>query len=112
MHPRYLYLEYNSPIGLFRVGQQGSHWGMGILANDGDHPTLFGDYQRGALVERVLFATTPMGKGTPLTIALAGDLVFEDNTADLDRRTTTARFQGVARGRSTARSRPRSASTA
>jgi hypothetical protein len=83
VHPRYLYLEYVSPIGVFRVGQQGSFWGMGILANDGDHPTIFGDYQRGALTERVLFATTPLGKGTPLTVALAGDLVFEDNTADL-----------------------------
>jgi hypothetical protein len=83
VHPRYLYLEYTAPFGVFRIGQQGSHWGMGILANDGDHPTLFGDYQRGSLVDRVLFATTPMGKNTPLTIAIAGDMVFEDNTADL-----------------------------
>jgi hypothetical protein len=83
VHPRYLYLEYASPIGLLRVGQQGSHWGMGILANDGDHRTLFGDYQRGSLVERALLATTPMGKDGPLVVALAGDLVFEDNTADL-----------------------------
>jgi hypothetical protein len=30
VHPRYLYLEYNSPIGIFRVGQQGAFWGMGI----------------------------------------------------------------------------------
>ena len=83
VHPRQLYLEWSSPIGLFRVGQQASHWGMGILANDGDHPTLFGDYQRGSLVERLLYAVTPLGKGTPLVVALAGDLVFEDNTADL-----------------------------
>ncbi len=95
IHPRYLYLEYTSPIGTFRVGQQGSYWGMGILANDGDHPTLFGDRRRGALVERVLFATTPMGKGTPLAIAIGGDLVFEDNTADLLDRKDRA-FQGVA----------------
>jgi hypothetical protein len=83
VHPRYLYLEFESPIGLLRAGQQGSHWGMGILANDGDHRTLFGDYQRGSLVERALLATTPMGKDGPLVVALAGDLVFEDNTADL-----------------------------
>jgi hypothetical protein len=83
IHPRYLYLEYRSPIGILRIGQQGGHWGMGILANDGDHPEMFGDYQRGSISERILFATTPMGKGTPLTIVLAGDLVFEDNTADL-----------------------------
>ncbi len=94
VYPRYLYLEYTSPVGVFRVGQQGSHWGMGILANDGDHQTLFGDHRRGALVERVLFATTPLGKGTPLFIAIGGDLVFQDATADLiggDRA-----FEGVA----------------
>lgn len=83
VHPRYLYLELAFPIGLLRLGQQGSHWAMGLLANDGDHPTLFGDVQRGSLSERLLFVTTPMGKGTPLVLALAGDLVFEDNTADL-----------------------------
>ncbi len=83
IHPRYLYLEYSSPIGVFRVGQQGAYWGMGMLANDGDHRTMFGDYNRGSLAERVLFATTPMGKGTPLYVVLAGDLIFEDNTADL-----------------------------
>lgn len=83
VHPRQLYLEYRSPIGMFRLGQQTSHWGLGILANDGDHKQMFGDTIRGALVERLLYATTPMGEGTPLLIALAGDLVFEDNTADL-----------------------------
>lgn len=91
--PRYLYLEWNSPIGVFRVGQQGSYWGMGLVANDGDHPSMFGDYRGGSLTERVLFATTPMGKNTPLLLALAGDLVFRDNTASLldgDRA-----FQGV-----------------
>jgi hypothetical protein len=81
--PRWLYLEYRSPIGLFRVGQQGSHWGMGILANDGDHPTLFGDYFGGSRVERVLFATKPGGKDSAFTVALAGDVVFKDATADL-----------------------------
>lgn len=83
VHPRTLYLEYSAPIGVFRLGQQTSHWGMGLLANDGDHPSLFGDYRRGALVERMIFATTPFGKGTPLFLALGGDLVFQDSTANL-----------------------------
>lgn len=83
IHPRYLYIEYTPSFGVFRIGQQGSHWGMGVLANDGEHPSLFGDYGRGSLTERVLFATSPMGKDGPLSIALAGDLVLEDNTADL-----------------------------
>ncbi len=94
VHPRWLYLQYDSPIGMFRIGQQGSHWGMGLLANDGDHPTLFGDYQRGSLSERILFATTPFGKGTPLSIAVAGDVVFQDQTADLVQDHDRA-FQGV-----------------
>jgi hypothetical protein len=81
--PRWLFLEYRSPIGLFRVGQQGSYWGMGILANDGDHPTLFGDYAGGNRVERILFATRPAGESSPFTVALAGDLVFKDPNADL-----------------------------
>jgi hypothetical protein len=80
---RYLYLQYRTPIGLFRVGQQGSHWGMGLLANDGDHATVFGDQRRGSLMERILFVTKPLGNDEPLRVALAGDLVFEDRHADL-----------------------------
>jgi hypothetical protein len=81
--PRWLYLDWMSPVGLVRVGQQPSHWGMGILANDGDHPTLFGDYRDGSIVERVLFATRPGGKDSPFNVALAGDLVFKDPNANL-----------------------------
>ncbi|HVY45745.1 MAG TPA: hypothetical protein VHB21_07690, partial [Minicystis sp.] len=98
VEPRYLYIEYLSSIGMLRVGQQGSHWGMGILANDGDHPPLFGDYVGGSLVDRVLFATTPMGKGTPLAIAVAADMVFQDPTAHVLPDETGASdraFQGV-----------------
>jgi hypothetical protein len=94
VHPRWLYLQYDSPIGVFRLGQQGSHWGMGLLANDGDHPSLFGDNQRGSLSERLLFATTPFGKGTPLTVAVAGDIIFQDQAADLVQDHDRA-FQGV-----------------
>ncbi|MEZ4302361.1 MAG: hypothetical protein R3B70_45965, partial [Polyangiaceae bacterium] len=83
VHPRQLYVEWTSPVGLFRVGQQTSHWGMGMLANDGDHASIFGDYQRGAIATRILYAVPPLGRGTPLLVALGGDLVFEDNTADL-----------------------------
>lgn len=92
-HPRWLYLEYLSPVGLLRVGQQPSHWGMGIVANDGDHPTLFGDYERGAIVERILFATRPFGKESPFNVAIAGDLVFRDSNAKLS--DDELAFQGV-----------------
>ncbi|WP_437631104.1 hypothetical protein [Sorangium sp. So ce854] len=83
VHPRYLYLEVPSSVGVFRVGQQGAHWGMGLVANDGDRPSLFGDPQRGSLMERVLFAATPMGPTGPLLVTVAADLVFEDSMADL-----------------------------
>jgi hypothetical protein len=90
---RYLYMQLTTPIGVLRVGQQGSHWGLGILANDGDHPTLFGDYRYGALTERILFATKPGGKDSDVIVAIAGDLVYRDNTARLTRGDQA--FQGV-----------------
>jgi hypothetical protein len=84
--PRWLYLNASTPYGHWRVGQQGSHWGMGILANDGNRPTLFGDYRKGQIVERVLFAINPGGSRSLLTTAAAADLVFRDNYADLTNR--------------------------
>jgi hypothetical protein len=80
---REAFVDWNTPIGLLRVGQSTSHWGMGLLANDGDHAMPFGDYRYGSLVERVLFATRPLGKSSPLTLAIAGDLVFLDTTTSL-----------------------------
>lgn len=81
VQPRWLYLEWRSPIGLFRVGQQGAHWGMGILANDGDHPNLFGDYRYGNIVDQILFATKPLGEASPWVVALGGGYVFKDDIA-------------------------------
>jgi hypothetical protein len=83
LQPRWLYLEWLTPVGLLRVGQQPSHWGMGLVANDGDHPSLFGDYRYGNIVEQVLFATKPLGKKSPFVVALAGNLVYRDNVASL-----------------------------
>jgi hypothetical protein len=83
VQPRWLYLEWTSPLGLLRVGQQPSHWGMGLVANDGDHPSLFGDYRYGNIVEQVLFATKPLGIDSPFVVALAGNLVYRDNVAIL-----------------------------
>ena len=90
---RWLYAQYKLPFGLVRVGQQPNHWGMGILANDGDHPTLFGDYRYGAISERILFATKPGGAESDFTVALAGDLVYRDQFAHLTRGQQA--YQGV-----------------
>jgi hypothetical protein len=83
MQLRYLYLEWDTGVGLLRAGQQGFYWGLGIVANDGDHRPAFGDYRYGDLVERVLFATRPFGKRSPLVVAVAGDVVFDDGLFDL-----------------------------
>ena len=93
VRPRWLYVQYGLPFGIVRVGQQPNHWGMGILANDGDHPSLFGDYRYGSISERFLFATKPAGKDSDFYLALAGDLVFRDQTAILTHGAHA--FQGV-----------------
>lgn len=91
--PRWLYGELLTKIGLFRVGMQPNHWGMGLLANDGDHALLFGAPRLGQISERILFGTKPLGEKGPLTTAIAGDLVYRDNFARLTRGDTA--FQGV-----------------
>lgn len=83
LQPRWLYFEWLTPVGLLRAGQQGNHWGMGIVANDGDHPSLFGDYRYGNITEQVLFATKPLGIDSPFVVALAGNVVYRDNFAIL-----------------------------
>ncbi|MCC7537299.1 MAG: hypothetical protein IT379_13845 [Deltaproteobacteria bacterium] len=92
--PRWLYLEWTSPIGLIRAGQMGSTWGLGLLAHDGDwhreegdnpheREPVFGDYRYGDIVERIAFATKPLGLDSDFVIAVAGDLVFRDHLAKL-----------------------------
>ncbi len=78
---RYAYLDWVTPIGLLRVGQTGNNWGMGLVANNGDRPLLFGDYRFGSIVERIAFATRPAGRESPFVIAVAGDAVLHDATA-------------------------------
>ena len=80
---RWLYAEYRLPFGFVRIGQQPNHWGMGVLRNDGDHPSLFGDYRYGAISERLLFSFQPGGAGSDFHVAAAADLVFRDQLARL-----------------------------
>lgn len=85
VQPRWLYAQYRLPFGVVRIGQQPNHWGMGILANDGNQPMIFGDYRYGSISERILFATKPGGKDSDFFLAIAGDLVYRDNNARLTR---------------------------
>jgi len=84
--------NWDSPIGVIRVGRQGSSWGLGLLANDGDDfRNDFGDAYYGDTVDRVLFGTKPYSllkrlvtgekpEKDPLTLAFAYDWnVFRDS---------------------------------
>ncbi len=84
-----VWMEFPVPIGLVKMGRQPSHWGLGLLANDGDgFDDSFGENHYGATYDRVLFATRPlavaqgiMGKpdsGLPLFVAVGIDRLVED----------------------------------
>ncbi len=77
------YVEWESPVGIFRIGQQGFTWGLGVVANDGERAPVFGDYRYGDLVERVAFVTRPAGRDSDFVVALAGDLVYRDRLVAL-----------------------------
>jgi hypothetical protein len=83
------WMEFKIPLGLFRVGRQGSQWGMGLLANDGNgFDDTFGENKFGATYDRVIFATRPisiaqtiLGKrdsNIPFIIAVGVDRLVED----------------------------------
>ena len=84
-----VWTEFAVPIGNVRVGRMGSHWGMGLLANDGNgFRNTFGEARYGNTFDRVLFATKPIalaqaitgkdGKDVPLVLAVAVDRLVED----------------------------------
>lgn len=81
--PRWLYLEISAKLWKLRIGQQPLHLGTGLVFNDGDHPTLFGDYQRGDSAERARFTLKPGGRTGRLTLWASGELIFRDSWARL-----------------------------
>jgi hypothetical protein len=88
------WMEFKVPVGLLRVGRQGSNWGMGLLANEGNgFDDTFGENKSGSTYDRVIFATRPItvattvanmvsGKGKvrdiPLITAVGVDRLVED----------------------------------
>lgn len=83
------WMEFKVPIGLFRIGRQGSNWGMGILANEGNgFDDNFGENQGGSTYDRLIFATRPISvvagiakkkdPGIPLIFAVGIDRLVED----------------------------------
>jgi len=89
--PRQLWVEWQAPVGLLRVGQMASSWGLGIMSNDGEgKDTVWGDAYFGDIVERILFATKPLlpilgkeGIGNNIVFALGADLVYRDDLGSL-----------------------------
>jgi hypothetical protein len=95
---RQAYLEWKTRFGILRAGQMTSTIGMGILAHGGEdrgdpenelQPVAFGDAYYGDLADRLLFATKPFSTlsrswlAEHLVTALAFDLVYRDENADL-----------------------------
>ena len=93
--PRQAWLRWQSPAGVLMVGQMGSRWGLGLLANDGSDRSdpmeedLFSDPRHGDLVDRLMFVTAPAAVFTDaewarhLLLGVGGDVVFRDDQADL-----------------------------
>ena len=69
------------PIADVEVGLVTSHWGLGLVANDGAHDPDFGRSDFGDRVARVRLATQPLGTDVPLYAALMGDRVLADELA-------------------------------
>lgn len=53
---RRAYGEVSTPLGLLRFGRMGSHWGLGMLRNDGNCM----DCDHGDTVDRIQFVTEPL----------------------------------------------------
>ncbi len=83
------WMEFPIPVGIMRVGRQPSHWGLGLLANDGNgFDDAFGENHYGATYDRILFATRPLAvvqgiagredSGLPLFLVIGMDRLVED----------------------------------
>ena len=85
-----VWAEFKVPVGLVRIGRMPSHWGMGLLANDGDgFRNSFGEANTaGATYDRAIFATRPIAiaqtlmgindTDIPFIVAVGVDRLVED----------------------------------
>jgi hypothetical protein len=86
---RRAWTEFNIPVGILRVGRQPSHWGMGLLANQGTEiDDEFGENHYGSTYDRVMFLTKPLAltnaffgfgdANQPFFVAFGIDRLVED----------------------------------
>jgi hypothetical protein len=55
------WLEVKTPVGEVRAGRMASHWGLGLLANDGNgFDDKFGENRYGNTFDRLMYATRPI----------------------------------------------------
>lgn len=89
--PRRLAFTIDRPAWNLEAGLLSSHWGLGLVANDGNHDMLFGRPEFGDRVVRVRFTGRPALEGTgdaarrPLFLTGAVDWVIADDLARWDR---------------------------
>lgn len=100
-HFRQAYVEYKGESWLMRLGEQTSHWGLGLLANAGNQdsqPGDFGDARLGDLTYRAMIAGRPFfsrgGAWKGIEPAIAFDVINRDEFADFSRGDRA--LQGVA----------------
>ncbi len=76
-----------------QLGLQTSHWGLGMVANDGDHPVVFGRTDFGDRVLRARATAAPFHAVVPLYFTVAADRVVADDVARWSR--DQAAWQGI-----------------
>jgi len=87
--PRRFSARVNGRIGQLEAGLVTSHWGLGMMANDGDHEPLFGRTDFGDRVVRLRGTTRPFAKaeGFPgrehVYLTAAADMVLADDMAQI-----------------------------
>jgi len=85
---RQLWFLWNAPWFHLKIGQMGSHWGLGLLANDGRvQPGRFGFPDQGDLSHRLLLVTRPFSSLgdwlAKMILVGGGGLVYRDENARL-----------------------------
>ncbi len=82
--PRRASVKGMNRLGQWEVGLVPSHWGLGMVANDGAHEKLFGQGQFGDRVFRARHTTQPSGgdgNALPVYLSLGVDRVLADDMA-------------------------------
>ncbi len=78
--PRKGHIVATLPVAQIEAGLVTSHWGLGMLSNDGAHEPWFGVNEFGDRLIRLRISTRP-AKTSPFSISFAYDRVVDDDLA-------------------------------